>query len=246
MPLPRPVVLLLPVLLLQPVQAVEYPLREQPLEVRVEQLDGRNEQVVVDWGRVSESLRRDPAECDQQRETFKSFLTSPEFMAFVEKHGMRTDLLAAMASKEELEKLRRHLASQPHATALPRAIQQRSNQAPVPGFLRDMGAEQRRNLRLVLYDDADSHQREWLLRWHAAHADDPYLTIVVAQGWSSFGAIERFAESHPEITISPIASDDYAAGFGVTALPAVITFPDDDHIHRIEGLIPVEEGTSNE
>ncbi|MFW5830254.1 MAG: hypothetical protein ACOCXA_08330, partial [Planctomycetota bacterium] len=188
----------------------------------------------------SETIHRDPRDCVRQREAFKSFLTSPEFMSFVRKHGMRTDLLAAMASEEEMQKLRKHLATQPHVTRLRRSIQQRTGTGPLPSFLEAMDADYRRNLRLVLYNDADRAQRDWLLDWHREHADDGLLTITLALGWTSFRSLEQFAQNHPHLTISPMASDDYAAGYGVTSLPAIITFPDDALIQRVQGLLPPE------
>lgn len=217
---------------------VEYPMPSTPQRVSERQLDGRNPVTVVDWGRISESRKRDPQEIIDQREAFKDFLVSPEFMAFVERNGMRTDLLAALAGEEELNKLKQHLSTQPHVTKVQRGLVQTSGEGPLPSFIEGIGAEQRRNLRLVVYNDADSQQREWLLRWHDEHQDDPYFNFAIAIGWTSFNALKRFAQEHPELGISPVPSDDYATAFGVTALPAVVTFPADDRIHRVQGLLP--------
>ena len=218
--------------------ATEYPLRPTPESVGTIVVEGR-EMIAVDCGRISESVRRDPRECDAQRARLRAFQADARTEQWFQERALDTGKAALWAGARELERIDEYVRTHGHATTLRRAETARDAVLPVSDAVGTTPYEGRQALRLIFYDDRDPEQRAWLLRYLASERPDR-LETVVASGWKTPGALGAFAQEQG-VAISPFPSDDYPRQFGVAHLPAIVTFPDAEHVRVREGLEGVEE-----
>jgi hypothetical protein len=221
---------------LAPLQGVEYALPERPEDVAVQPVDGRP-QVVVRWGRVSETLSRHPSDLRREQQLLIQRLTGPEAMAIYRQRARAIQDLALVAGDLQMLKMRVHRQSEPHATYL--AAQQEHSQRVLPLTLGMSAIPLRRVQRYVLFDQRDPAQTAWLVAW----AQAPRLEqadIVYAIGYTSEQAIVTLTQQlRPWLPmgIDPLrAGDLLASELGVTALPAIVTTTPDDQLLVRQGL----------
>lgn len=216
------------------VHGVEYALPVEPREVRDSTYRGRPVQV-ADWGRVSETIHRDPAHCDKERRDFREMRRSDAFKEWFKRRGLETGKLDLWAGKKELDKQRAYLKNYGHGTALEQRAGSDERQVRLDdAILSAVPYITRKGMRMVFYDDRSPEQRAWLRKWWPKREQNK-LDLVVASAWLTEKEVEVFSKS-TGIPIAVFPNDSYPIQYGVRQLPAVIVFPNETDAHVREGL----------
>jgi len=238
----RPLALVLALLLLAPSgrssaqersATSDIPVPSSPGEVVDDEVGG--EAVVwVDWGAAGPSHARDSQLIDADQEALRRFLHSPELRA----DAIR---LAGSCAARTQEALRAHLAAwqedyatREQATALPCGSHVAHAVLPLPPWAWGLPLTARAATQVLLFDDRDPRQRQWVL--DQAHTPGR-LSYAYCTAWRSGDDRDRFWKEHPLLGIHPVASDQFAVFYGVTAYPAQVRF-ETESMTLEEGLDP--------
>jgi hypothetical protein len=202
------------------VPGVEYAVPSAPQSV-AEDTVGTEAVTWVDWGAAGGARARDPALILEEQDDFRRFLRSPELTAAllgVERHGAakETELLRARMAAWHLD-----YATREQCTAFPRSDRLLHDCVPLPLWAWGVPMEIRRAAQILIFDDRDPAQRDWVL--DHCH-EDGRLSFAYCTGWRSGDDRDAFWKRHPVLEIHGIATDQFPVFYGVSQYPARIRF----------------------
>jgi len=188
----------------------------------------------VDWGTAGPAHARDSQLIADDQEALRRFLHSPELKA-------AAISLAAASDARSQEALRAHLAAwqedyctREQTTALPCGQGVTRSVLPLPPWAWGLPLSIRAATQVLIFDDRDPRQRQWVL--DQAHGEGR-LSFAYCTAWRSGDDRDRFWKAHPLLGIHPVASDQFAVFYGVTAYPAQVRF-ETQSMSLEEGLDP--------
>lgn len=223
--------------------AAEYAPHSEP-DVSVEQRDN-GMHVVCDWGVVSNTLDRTPQDCERDLEELRAYVRSPEFQAWFREQIAQGERVAGEATAQLVKEHEQEYQSAPQEAGLPTRERVDTREVAPSLWQARIPWEVRKTLVLAVIDFRDVRQVEWAV----GLARTATLTGLFAVGWNSHaevdGVIRQFPELANLVRIRDLSAQDprasvavWAAGWGIDAVPAQISFPDPTIVRIREGLEP--------
>jgi len=192
---------------------------------------GSSETLVVSWGGVGPWQRSDPRDIEREIIEFREFFNDEVVRAVIRRAALRMADISLDKAKKAMAEIETAWRSQELNTDMV-GVQTTTTTVKaltdVPEWMRGLPPEMRMVSVLVFYDDRDLNQRQWVMDTARGFTDN-HLVTVIAAGWKSRESLRQFMLANPGLPISAFG-DQLAKDYGVTHLPAVIDFPDDDHV----------------
>jgi len=188
----------------------------------------------VDWGSAGPSHARDSQLIADDQEALRRFLHSPELRADAIRLAGACDARTQAALRAHLAAWQEDYCTREQTTALPCSSGVMHAVLPLPSWAWGLPLTARDATQVLIFDDRDPRQRQWVL--DQAHAPGR-LSYAYCTAWRSGDDRDRFWKDHPLLGIHPVASDQFAVFYGVTAYPAQVRFASDT-MNLEEGLDP--------
>lgn len=228
-----------------PLAAVDGRLADTPWQESY-QNRGDVKRLTVTWGTVSETRQRTAAECHADYHALKAYLAGPEFAQvwkgiLATAQQQETELAAAM-----VEKIRVAHEATPQNPPVPAQLERSARREALLPWQERIPLSLRGDLVLLVVDFRDERQVAWLL----AQVERTPHAQAFAVGWNRHRDVSDAILAFPALanvqTVRHQGAEEgdshayvrWLAGWGITALPARITFADDTHTLIEEGLNP--------
>ncbi len=211
----------------------EYAVSDQPRWFGDEDLGGR---IVtwVDWGAAGASRARDPELIREERDGLRRWLKSPEVVSRYLRLSLLAEAKEQSLLEERLAEWHEDYTRREQPTAFPRQIRRTHDVVPLPVWAYGIPPDIRRSVQVLIFDDRDPAQRQWVT---ATGRAAQLMTFAYCTGWRSGQDRDDYWHDRPGVPIHPVATDQFAVFYGVTAYPARIVFGDET-MDVVQGLDP--------
>jgi len=188
----------------------------------------------VDWGSAGSAHARDSQLISDDQEALRRFLHSPELRADAIRLAGACDARTQAALRAHLAAWQDDYCTREQTTALPCGSRVENAVLALPPWAWGLPLAARVSTQVLIFDDRDPRQRQWVL--DQAHTPGR-LSYAYCTAWRSGDDRDRFWKDHPLLGIHPVASDQFAVFYGVTAYPAQVRF-ESESMTLEEGLDP--------